>query len=196
MSNVKSALTSTAIVAALLTAGVNPTAIPQQRQARGAGAPRSATAERIEKRSYLFQETNTKIEYDVFVSTKVKKGNKSPLVVALHGAGVSPDQMLSFVSDAAQAGLNIVVAPMGYTLEGWYGIQSRVARGSPASLAELSEKDVMNVLELARMGPCQRQEGIARRTNGSVESSAGCLFGSKDLSGCKMRVSGGTKLAV
>jgi len=114
------------------------------------GAPRSATAERIQKRSYLFKETNTKIEYDVFVSTKVKKENKSPLVIALHGAGVSPDQMLSFVTDAAQAGGYIVVAPMGYTLEGWYGIQGRIPRDAPANLAELSEKDVMNVLDLAR----------------------------------------------
>ena len=128
-------------------------------QRRGAGegaerrgtAPRSATAERIEKRSYVFPETKTKIEYALFVSTKVKKSNKSPLVVALHGAGVAPDQMLAFVSDEAQNRGYIVAAPMGYTLEGWYGIQSRVPRDAqPPNLAELSEKDVMNVLELVR----------------------------------------------
>ena len=113
--------------------------------------PRSATAERIEKRTYLFKETNTKIDYAVFVSTKIKKGNKSPLVIALHGAGVSPEQMLSFISDAAQNGGYIVAAPMGYTLEGWYGIQGRLRQDvQPPNLADLSEKDVMNVLELMR----------------------------------------------
>lgn len=117
---------------------------------RGA-APRSATADRIEKRSYVFPETKAKIEYALFVSTKVKKNNKSPLVIALHGAGVAPDQMLAFVSDAAQSGGYIVAAPMGYTLEGWYGIQGRLPRDAqPPNLAELSEKDVMNVLELTR----------------------------------------------
>ena len=119
---------------------------PQARR----GAPQSANAERIQTRTYLFKETNEKIDYAVFVSTRVKKEVKSPLVIALHGAGVSPEQMLSFVSDAAQDHGYVVVAPMGYSLEGWYGVQNRVARGAPANLAELSEKDVMNVLDLAR----------------------------------------------
>ena len=120
-------------------------------QRRGSTPPRSGTAEQIEKRTYLFKETNTKIDYAVFVSTKVKKDKKSPLVIALHGASVTPEQMLSFVSDAAQDGGYIVAAPMGYTLEGWYGIQGRF-RGDvqPANLPELSEKDVMNVLDLMR----------------------------------------------
>jgi len=120
-------------------------------QVRRGAAPRSATAERIEKRSYVFPETKTKIEYALFVSTKVKKSNKSPLVIALHGAGVAPEQMLGFVSDAAQAGGYIVAAPLGYALEGWYGIQGRLPRDvQPPNLSELSEKDVMNVLELMR----------------------------------------------
>src|SRR4030095_8344557 len=79
-------------------------------QTRRGNPPRSATAQRIEKRAYTFKETNTKIEYAVFVSTKVKKGNKSPLVIALHGAGVTPDQMISFISDSAQDGGYIVAA--------------------------------------------------------------------------------------
>ena len=70
--------------------------------------------------------------------------------MVLHGAGVSPEQMLSFVADAAQDGGYIAVAPMGYSLEGWYGVQGRVPRDAPANLSEMSEKDVMNVLDLAR----------------------------------------------
>ena len=112
--------------------------------------PESAAARRIQTRTYLFEPTHENIEYAVFVSTKVKKEKKSPLVVALHGAGVSPRQMLGFVADAAQDGGYIVVAPMGYALDGWYGIRGRLPPGSPPNLADLSEQDVMNVLALAR----------------------------------------------
>jgi predicted peptidase len=159
MSTAKLILTSTAIAMAFIATSVSQDSLAARPQARRGtaqpgerrgAAPRSATAERIEKRAYVFKETNTKLEYDVFVSTKVKKGNKSPLVIVLHGAGVSPDQMLSFVTDAAQDGGYIAVAPMGYALEGWYGVQGRVPRDAPANLSEMSEKDVMNVLDLAR----------------------------------------------
>jgi len=112
--------------------------------------PESAAARRIQTRAYLFEPTNEKIEYAVFVSTKVKKEKKSPLVIALHGAGVPPRQMLGLIADAAQNAGYIVVAPMGYTLEGWYGIRGRLPPGSPPNLAELSEQDVMNVLDLSR----------------------------------------------
>ena len=118
---------------------------------RRGSAPRSEAAERIQKRSYLFKETNSKIDYAVFVSSKVKKSARSPLVIALHGAGVSPEQMLGFIVDAAETGGYIVAAPTGYSLEGWYGVAGRIPRDAqPANLSELSEKDVMNVLDLMR----------------------------------------------
>jgi hypothetical protein len=47
-------------------------------QGRGR-VPISATAARIQRRTYLFEETNKKIEYDVFVSARVDKRSKSPL---------------------------------------------------------------------------------------------------------------------
>lgn len=149
-------LTMAALVVATSGAG----RLSAQRQPRGGSAesggrrgvaPVSATASRIQKRTYLFTETNTKIEYDVFVSTKVDKRKKSPLVIALHGGNVPPAQMLGFVSDAAQDGGYIVAAPMGYSLEGWYGVPGRTPpNATPANLSELSEKDVMNVLDLMR----------------------------------------------
>jgi predicted peptidase len=122
----------------------------QATQGERRGGSESAAARRIQTRTYLFDRTSEMLEYAVFASTKVKNDRKSPLVIALHGAGVSPRQMLAFVADAAQDGGYIVFAPMGYTLQGWYGIGGRVAPGSPANLAELSEQDVMNVLDLAR----------------------------------------------
>jgi poly(3-hydroxybutyrate) depolymerase len=120
-------------------------ALPVQGPRRGT-APVSANAQKIQSRSYLFKETNTKLEYALFVSTKVKKGNKAPLVIALHGANVSPEQMISFVVDEAQSGGYVVAAPTGYSAEGWYGVPGRTA----ANVTELSEKDVMAVLDLIR----------------------------------------------
>jgi predicted peptidase len=122
-----------------------------ERGARRGNAPLTGTAARIQKRTYLFKDTNTRLEYDVFVSTKVDKKNKSPLVVALHGANAPPANVLRYITDAAQAGGYIAVAPMGYSLEGWYGVEGRVAPGTkPQNLSELSEQDVMNVLALMR----------------------------------------------
>jgi predicted peptidase len=147
-------VTMAVVVCAAITSSLSASAQRQRggelEQGERRRPPQSAAARRIQKRTYLFAETNTKIEYAVFVSTKVTKDKKGPLVIALHGAGVSPDQMLSFVADAAQDGGYIVCAPMGYTLEGWYGISGRLARDAPPHLAELSERDVMNVVDLAR----------------------------------------------
>jgi len=105
---------------------------------------------RIQKRTYLPAGSSTRLEYAVFVSTKVKKDKKAPLVIALHGAGVPPDQMLGFVADAAQDHGYIVFAPMWYSLEGWYGIKGRLPPDAPPNLPDLSETDVMHVLEIAR----------------------------------------------
>jgi poly(3-hydroxybutyrate) depolymerase len=118
---------------------------------RGGPMVTSGAAERIQKRSYLFKETNQKIEYDVFVSAKVNKRNRSPLVIALHGQNAPPMSVLRSLADAADAAGYIVAAPMGYSLDGWYGISGRIPPGAkPSNLSELSEKDVMNVLDLMR----------------------------------------------
>ena len=147
------------VLAAVLTVLAGALTLSAQRRS-GAGlaqdgrrgrAPLTGTAARIQKRSYRFAETNTSIEYDVFVSSKVDKKKPSPLVIALHGANAPPTQVLRYVTDAAEAGGYIVAAPMGYSLEGWYGVPGRIAPGTkPANLSELSEKDVMNVVDVMR----------------------------------------------
>jgi poly(3-hydroxybutyrate) depolymerase len=87
----------------------------------------------------------------VFVSSKVDQKKKSPLVIALHGAGVSPAMVLSSLAEPAEKGGYIVAAPMGYNLRGFYGAAGPGnTRGEPENLGELSEKDVMNVVELMR----------------------------------------------
>lgn len=140
---------------------------------------------RVQMRSYLFKDTNENIEYGLFVSSKVTKDKKAPLIVTLHGLGAGPAIMLrSNALDLAEEGGYILVAPMGYNVRGWYGIPmgpgpgpgfvppkkvettesakpaEGAARGAkppmfgspndPPNLRELSEKDVMNVLDIVR----------------------------------------------
>jgi predicted peptidase len=58
------------------------------------------------------------------------------------------------LTDQAEKYGYIVVAPMGYNNGGWYGAKAPGGLGkgkdAPANLSELSEKDVMNVLEIVR----------------------------------------------
>lgn len=116
-----------------------------------AAQARRGTVDRIQKRSYLFKETNENLEYDVFISSKVDQKKKSPLVIALHGAGVPPGVVLRSLAEPAEKGGYIVAAPMGYNLRGFYGAAGPGnTRGEPENLGELSEKDVMNVVELMR----------------------------------------------
>lgn len=119
---------------------------------RGVGGQRgrggSETASRIEMRSYVFEPTGEDIEYAVFVSTKVDPKKKSPLLIGLHGLNTPPAVWLARITDAAQDAGYIVAAPMGYNVQGWYGANG--SRGSVPNLGELSERDVLNVLDLMR----------------------------------------------
>lgn len=115
------------------------------------GRASSAAASRIERRSYYFTDTQEDIEYAVFVSTKVNAKKKSPLVIGLHGLGTPPALWLSRIADAAENAGYIVAAPMGYNVQGWYGANGASSgRGGVPNLGELSERDVMNVLDIMR----------------------------------------------
>jgi predicted peptidase len=122
---------------------------------------------RVQNRTYLFTETNEQIPYAVFVSSTVSKDKKNPLIVALHGLGGNPHSLLrGNALDLAEAGGYIMVGAMGYNPGGWYGIPAApggrgfgsfagVSGGGSAvtddaKVRELSEKDVLNVLELMR----------------------------------------------
>lgn len=111
------------------------------------------TPGKIEKRMYEFKEANKEIEYALFVPTKYDKEKKAPLVVALHGLGGNPQQFIrsrGLTEQAEKYGM-IVVAPMGYNERGWYGNRFlKNVKTDPENLAELSEKDVLNVLEIVR----------------------------------------------
>ena len=109
---------------------------------------------RIQKKTYDFKEAGKEMEYALFVPTTYDKDKKSPLIVALHGLGSNPQQIMHYrgLTDLAEKHGYIVVAPMGYNSGGWYGVKipAKFAKDAPKNLAELSEKDVMNVLALTR----------------------------------------------
>ncbi len=119
---------------------------------------------RVQQRKYHFAETNEDLPYALFVSSKVTKGKKAPLIVALHGVFGDGNSLLrGGAIDLAEEGGYVLVGPMGYNPEGWFGSPVIVMnRGQgkgkggppptpePPNLAELSEKDVMNVLALMR----------------------------------------------
>ena len=109
---------------------------------------------RVQQRKYHFAATNEDISYVLYVSSKVTKDKKNPLIVALHGMGGDGNFLVrDRLVDLAEDGGYIVVGPLGYNVTGWYG-SPVIAMGGrpiePPNLAELSEKDVLTVLDMMR----------------------------------------------
>ena len=104
-------------------------------QAPGRGRGPQPVDPRVQIRMHHFAETNQEIPYSLFVSSKVKKNKKAPLIVTLHGiGGTHLTMMRPNAIDLAEAGGYILLAPMGYNPRGWYGAPApRGRRGaSPA----------------------------------------------------------------
>ena len=130
------------------------------------GAPKGGATKapdpRVQQRTYHFTDTNEELPYALFVSSKVSKNKKNPLIVALHGVYGDGNALLrGSALDLAEEGGYILVGPMGYNPQGWFGSPVIVMNGGPGkggppptpeppNLAELSEKDVMNVLAIMR----------------------------------------------
>jgi predicted esterase len=83
-------------------------------QTRRAGA--DPVDDRVEIREYGFKETNENMPYAVFVSSKISKGQKAPLVLALHGfSGNYGTFMRSGCVEEAEKNGYILVGVMGYS---------------------------------------------------------------------------------
>jgi len=159
-----------AAFAAWLTLIVPGTGLAQPPTGAPAAGPNRAPDPRVQQRKYHFADTNEELPYALFVSTKVAKDKKAPLIVALHGVYGDGNALLrGSALDLAEDGGYIMVGPMGYNPQGWFGSPVIVMNGGPGrgrgqgagrggppptpeppNLAELSEKDVMNVLALVR----------------------------------------------
>lgn len=94
----------------------------------GARAPMDP---RVQQRTYTFADTNEVMPYAVFVSSKVSRDRKAPLIIALHGLGGDQNTMMRGAAlQLAEEGGYILVGPMGYNSSGWYGAPSTMAGGT------------------------------------------------------------------
>jgi predicted peptidase len=148
---------------AVCAVGVAGALFPVSFQALHAQEPGSVTARdsRVQSRSYRFEETGVEVPYALFAPSSYDASRPAPLIIALHGLGRPYDWMMGYdrFIDFAEAGGYVVASPLGYHPRGWYGsrgagIPAGAARETdenlPANLGELSERDVMNVLEIVR----------------------------------------------
>jgi predicted peptidase len=79
---------------------------------------------------YTFADTTEQLPYAVFVSSKVSKDKKNPLIIALHGLGGDQNTMMrANALQLAEDGGYIMVGPMGYNSGGWYGAPARYGTG-------------------------------------------------------------------
>src|SRR5688572_19141809 len=143
------------------------------------GGSETVPEPRVEIRKYVFTDTGEELPYSVFVSSKVRKDQKAPLIIALRGfTGTTLTFVRGTAVDLAEAGGYILVGPIGYNNRAGFGVQAAPRPGAapaapaaprpaaaarpqpplvggtketdPATVTEYSEKDVMNVLELVR----------------------------------------------
>ena len=121
----------------------------QVRQPAGPGVKKGV----IQTRSYHFKEADKEMNYVLYVPRSYESNTRKPLVLALHGLGSTPGQIMRYpglTRLAEQYGF-IVVAPWGYNTWGWYGsLGQNSSRWRPENLGALSEQDVMNVLGIIR----------------------------------------------
>jgi predicted peptidase len=153
-------------VAALAGAAVTGVGVPVAAQEPGTVV---AADKRVQGRSYRFEPTGETIQYALFVPSNYDAAKKWPLIVGLHGAGRPYDWLMGYagIIDLAQRDGYIMVTPLGYHPRGGFGVPRRTAPATapaspspaatapaadplPPNVAELSEKDVMNVLAIAQ----------------------------------------------
>ena len=122
-----------------------------------------AADKRVQGKSYVFKETGKQVPYALFVPSKYDASRKWPLIVGLHGLGRPYDWVMGYdgIIDFAERDGYVMVTPLGYHPRSWYGSRGANPEGNaaangrggeplPANAGELGEKDVMNVLEIAR----------------------------------------------
>ena len=108
------------------------------------------------KRHYTLDAANEVMPYRLYVPSKYVASKSMPLIVALHGLGATEDSFFDAygkrLPELAEQNGYILVAPLGYRVDGGYGWgvatppSDAVARRS----SELSEMDVMQVLAEVR----------------------------------------------
>ena len=107
------------------------------------------------ERHYAFEAAGEIMPYRMYVPTGYNGTRALPLIVALHGLGANEDSFMDgyakTVPTLAEQRGYIVVAPLGFRVDGFYGF-SLPTDASPADRrrVELSEQDVIEVLKRVR----------------------------------------------
>jgi predicted esterase len=108
------------------------------------------------KRHYLLDAAGEIMPYHLYVPSTYNGSKAYPLVVLLHGLGGTEDSFFDGYDKkvpplAEQHGV-IVAAPLGYRVDGSYGWGLNTPPADPATrrLQDLSEQDVLRVLQLVR----------------------------------------------
>jgi predicted peptidase len=107
---------------------------------------------KILDRTYHFKEAGKDMTYTLYLPSYYDAKIHWPLMVALHGLHSNPKQIMRYrgLTKLAEQYGYIIVAPMGYNTKGWYGSRGTSKRSNPPNLGQLSEKDVLNVLQRTR----------------------------------------------
>ena len=80
---------------------------------------------KVEIRKYVFKETGEELPYSVFVSSKVRKDQKAPLIIALRGfTGTTLTFVRGTAVDLAEEGGYILVGAIGYNNRAGFGVQA------------------------------------------------------------------------
>jgi predicted esterase len=106
------------------------------------------------KRHYYLEEAGEIMPYRVYVPTSYKGDRGYPLLIALHGNGLTEnyffDNLNGGLQKLAEERGYLVAAPLGYRVDGGYGYNNGSRPAEDAPKLVLSEKDVMHVLDLMK----------------------------------------------
>lgn len=108
------------------------------------------------KRHYALNAANEILPYHLYVPTSYKANTGAPLIIALHGLGATEDSFFDsygkVLPQLAEQGGYILAGALGYRVDGGYGwgVGSPPADTASRRSSELSEQDVMQVLEQVR----------------------------------------------
>ncbi len=106
------------------------------------------------KRHYGFTEAGEVMPFHLYVPTSYRAERAYPLVVLLHGNGLNEDTFMTGyngeLQKLAEARGYIVVTPLGYRVDGGYGYNNGSRSAEEDRKLQLSEKDVLNVLDLTK----------------------------------------------